>query len=64
LRTDRSYARVASRKFFESCERRLEEAISPMWLLPLNFPVVYGQLLTRRVILSRERCPGHDQAPD
>jgi hypothetical protein len=41
-----------------------EESISLMQLRPVNFPVEDGQLLTQREILCRERCSGHDQAPD
>jgi hypothetical protein len=53
-----------SRHFFQSCERRPEESIPPTQLRPVNFPVEYGQLLTQREILGRERCSGQDQAPD
>ena len=35
-----------------------------MQLRPVNFPVENGQLLTQREILCRERCSGHDEAPD
>ena len=52
------------RQFFQSCERRPEESISPMQLRPVNFPVEDGQLLTQREIQFRERCSGHYQAPD
>jgi hypothetical protein len=30
----------------------------------MNSPVEDGQLLTQREILYRERCSGHDEAPD
>jgi hypothetical protein len=52
------------RQFFQSCERRPEESISPMQLRPVNSPVEDGQLLTQREILCRDRCSGHDHAPD
>src|SRR5262245_25218177 len=45
-------------------ENHPEEAIPPMELRPVNFPVEDGQLLTQREILRHERCLRHDQAPD
>jgi hypothetical protein len=53
-----------SRQFFQSCERRPEESISPTRLRPVNFPVEDGKLLTQGEILCHERCSGQDQAPD
>ena len=48
----------------ESRENHTEEAIPPMELRPVSFPIKDGQLLTQREILRHERCSGHDQAPD
>ena len=58
------FSAIASHVFHSSCERRPEESISPTQLRPVNFPVEDGQLLTQREILCRERCSGHDHAPD